>query len=112
VDAPCAEPPQPAVRCGDRDAAQIGQRVFVVGNALGVDTSVTSGIVSALDRNIKDTPYDGLIQIDARSTTATRAVLFDRHGEVIDIAPAILSPTAASAGLDFGPMMLVLLPSG
>jgi serine protease Do len=98
------DPPRPlvAVRWGDSDAVQVGQRVFVVGNALGAGMSVTSGIVSALHRNIKDTPYDDLIQTDAAINHGNSGgPLFDRRGEVIGIATAILSPTTASAGLGF-----------
>ena len=98
------DPPRPltAARWGDSDAAQVGQRVFVIGNALGVGPSVTSGIVSALNRNVQQTPYDDLIQTDAAINHGNSGgPLFDRRGEVIGIATAILSPTPASAGLGF-----------
>jgi serine protease Do len=98
------DPPRPltAARWGDSDAVQIGQRVFVIGNALGVGASVTSGIVSALNRNVQQTPYDDLIQTDAAINHGNSGgPLFDRRGEVIGIATAILSPTPASTGLGF-----------
>jgi serine protease Do len=99
VDAP---QPLTAARWGDSDAVQVGQRVFVVGDALGAGMSVTSGIVSALHRNIKNTPYDDLIQTDASINHGNSGgPLFDRRGEVIGVATAILSPTSASAGLGF-----------
>ena len=64
--------------------------------------SVTAGIVSAVNRSIKDTPYDDLIQTDAAINHGNSGgPLFNRHGQVIGIATAILSPTAASAGLGF-----------
>jgi serine protease Do len=94
--------PLTAARWGDSDAVQVGQRVFVIGNALGVGASVTSGIVSALNRNVQQTPYDDLIQTDAAINHGNSGgPLFDRRGEVIGIASAILSPTAASAGVGF-----------
>jgi serine protease Do len=98
------DPPRPltAARWGDSDAVQVGQRVFVIGNALGVGASVTSGIVSALNRNVQQTPYDDLIQTDAAINHGNSGgPLFDRRGEVIGIATAILSPTPASAGVGF-----------
>jgi serine protease Do len=76
--------------------------VFVIGNALGVGASVASGIVSELNRNVQQTPYDDLIQTDAAINHGNSGgPLFDRRGEVIGIATAILSPTPASAGVGF-----------
>jgi serine protease Do len=64
--------------------------------------SVTAGIVSAVNRNIKDTPYDDLIQTDAAiNHGSSGGPLFDRRGEVVGVTTAILSPTAGSAGLGF-----------
>ena len=64
--------------------------------------TVTAGIISAVNRNIKDTPYDDLIQTDAAINHGNSGgPLFNRRGEVIGIATAILSPTTASAGLGF-----------
>ena len=99
------EPQRPltAARWGDSDKVRIGETVFVIGNPLGAGTSVTAGIVSAVHRNIKDTPYDDLIQTDAPiNHGSSGGPLVDRRGEVIGIASALLSPTAASAGLGFG----------
>ncbi len=91
-----------AARWADSDRARIGERVFAIGNPLGAGMSVTAGIVSAVNRSIKDTPYDDLIQTDAAINHGNSGgPLFNRHGEVIGIATAILSPTAASAGLGF-----------
>jgi serine protease Do len=76
--------------------------VFAIGNPLGAGMTVTAGIISAVNRNIKDTPYDDLIQTDAAINHGNSGgPLFNRRGEVIGIATAILSPTTASAGLGF-----------
>ncbi len=91
-----------AARWADSDKVRIGERVFAIGNPLGAGMSVTAGIVSAVNRSIKDTPYDDLIQTDAAINHGNSGgPLFNRHGQVIGIATAILSPTAASAGLGF-----------
>ncbi|HEY2133884.1 MAG TPA: trypsin-like peptidase domain-containing protein [Acetobacteraceae bacterium] len=97
-------PPHPlaAVSWADSDKVQIGDPVFAIGNPLGVGLSVSSGIVSALNRNIMDTPYDDFIQTDAAINHGNSGgPLFNRDGEVIGIDTAILSPTTGSVGLGF-----------
>ena len=87
---------------GDSDKLQIGDPVVAVGNPLGLGTSVSSGIVSALNRDIMDSPYDHFIQTDAAINHGNSGgPLFNMHGEVVGIDTAIVSPTAASAGLGF-----------
>jgi serine protease Do len=94
--------PLMVVRWADSDKVQVGDPVFAIGNPLGIGISVTSGIVSALNRNIMDTPYDDFIQTDAAINHGNSGgPLFDAHGEVIGVDTAIVSPTTASAGLGF-----------
>jgi serine protease Do len=94
--------PLRTVHWADSDKVRIGEPVFAMGNALGEGLSVTAGIVSALDRNIKETPYDDLIQTDAAiNHGSSGGPLFNRRGEAIGVNTALLSPTAASAGLGF-----------
>ena len=91
-----------AVRWADSDKAQIGDPVFAIGNPLGIGLSVSSGIVSALNRDIKDGPYDHFIQTDAAINHGNSGgPLFNRSGEVIGVDTAIVSPTAGSVGLGF-----------
>jgi serine protease Do len=81
---------------------QIGDPVFAIGNPLGVGLSVSSGIVSALNRNLMDTPYDDFIQTDAPINHGNSGgPLFNRDGEMIGVDTAILSPTTGSVGLGF-----------
>ncbi len=94
--------PLTAVRWGDSDKVQIGDPVFAIGNALGIGLSVSSGIVSALNRNIMDTPYDDFIQTDAAINHGNSGgPLFNRQGEAIGVDSAIISPTTGSVGLGF-----------
>jgi serine protease Do len=91
-----------AVRWGDSTKVQIGDPVLAIGNPLGVGLSVTAGIVSALNRNIMDTPYDDFIQTDAPINHGNSGgPLFNLKGEVIGVNTALISPTSASAGLGF-----------
>ena len=50
---------------GNSDEAKVGDWVVAVGNPFGLGGTVTTGIVSALGRNINEGPYDDLLQIDA-----------------------------------------------
>jgi len=94
--------PLTVVHWGDSDKVQIGDSVFAIGNALGIGLSVTSGIVSALNRNIMDTPFDDFIQTDASINHGNSGgPLFNRQGEVIGVDTAIISPTTGSVGLGF-----------
>jgi len=91
-----------AVRWGDSSKVQIADPVLAIGNPLGVGMSVTAGIVSALNRNIMDTPVDDFIQTDAPINHGNSGgPLFDEKGEVIGINAALVSPTTGSAGLGF-----------
>jgi serine protease Do len=99
VDAPHA---LTVVQWADSDRVQIGDSVFAIGNPLGIGLSVSSGIVSALNRNIMDTPYDDFIQTDAAINHGNSGgPLFNRSGEVIGVDTAIVSPSSGSAGLGF-----------
>jgi serine protease Do len=94
--------PLPAVHWGDSDALQVGDPVFVIGNALGVGISVSGGIVSGLNRNIMDSPYDDYIQTDAAINHGNSGgPMFNKQGEVIGINTALLSATSSWSGLGF-----------
>jgi serine protease Do len=94
--------PLPALPWGDSDKLQVGDRVYAMGDALGVGISVSGGLVSALHRNIEASPYDDFIQTDAAINHGNSGgPLFNTKGEVVGINTALLSPTNGSSGLGF-----------
>jgi S1-C subfamily serine protease len=60
-----ADHPLPVLAWGDSMAVRVGDPVLTIGNPLGIGMSVAAGIVSALNRDIQDTPFDSYIQTDA-----------------------------------------------
>ena len=94
--------PLPAIRWGDSNKLQIGDSVFAIGNPLGIGISVSGGIVSALHRDIMDTPYDDFIQTDAAINHGNSGgPLFNVRGEVVGMNTAMISPTTGFSGLAF-----------
>jgi serine protease Do len=87
---------------GDSDKVQVGDQVFAAGNPFGLGLSLSTGIVSALNRDIQNSPYDDLIQTDAPINHGNSGgPLFDMQGNVIGVNSAIISPTTGSVGLGF-----------
>jgi serine protease Do len=79
-----------------------GQWVVAVGNPFGLGGTVTAGIVSALGRDLGDSPYDSFIQIDAPINQGNSGgPLFTQNGNVIGMNTAILSPSGGSIGIGF-----------
>lgn len=94
--------PLPPIRWGDSTKLQIGDPVIAVGNALGLGMAVSSGVVSALDKNIDASPYDDYIQTDASINHGNSGgPLFNTAGEVIGMDTALISPTSGSVGVGF-----------
>jgi serine protease Do len=95
--------PLPVVKWGNSRDVRIGDPVFVVGNPLGIGESVSSGIVSALNRNITETPYDDFIQTDAAINHGNSGgPMVNIRGDVIGVATALFSPNdTGSIGLGF-----------
>ncbi|MDR3533146.1 MAG: trypsin-like peptidase domain-containing protein [Rhodopila sp.] len=92
----------PALHWGDSDELEIGDSVFTIGNALGVGIAVTGGIVSALNRDIMDSPYDDFIQTDAAINHGNSGgPLFNLKGEVVGIDSDIISSTTSWSGVGF-----------
>jgi serine protease Do len=88
-----------AVPLGDSTKLRVGEPVFAIGNPLGLGGTVTSGIISALDRDIVSTPYDDFIQTDAAINHGNSGgPLFDRNGNVIGINTAFETPGGAANG--------------
>ncbi len=79
------------VKFGDSDKARVGDWVIAIGNPFGLGGTVTSGIISARNRDIHLTRYDDFIQTDASI-----------KGEVVGINTAIIAPgQAGSIGIGF-----------
>jgi serine protease Do len=90
------------VHWGDSNKLQIGDPVIAIGNALGLGTAVSAGVVSALDKNIDVSPYDDYIQTDASINHGNSGgPLLNAAGEVIGMDTALISPTTGSVGLGF-----------
>ena len=93
---------------GDSDELQLGDQVVAIGNALGYGQSVTSGYVSALDRDLTLTYEDGttitstgLIQTDAAINSGNSGgALLNMNGELIGINEAKSSSTSSGASVD------------
>ena len=95
----------PPVPVGSSADLRVGQKVFAIGNPFGLDYSLSSGLVSALDRSITDddgTSIDHLIQTDAAINPGNSGgPLLDSAGRLIGINTAIYSPSGAYAGIGF-----------
>ena len=90
------------VQFGDSDKARVGDWVVAIGNPFGLGGTVTSGIISARNRDINLTRYDDFIQTDASINQGNSGgPLFNLDGQVIGINTAILSPTGTSSGIGF-----------
>lgn len=90
---------------GSSSDLQIGQSVFAIGNPFGLTRTLTTGIVSALNR---DLPTDsghqitGVIQTDAAINPGNSGgPLLDSAGRLIGVNTAIASPTGSSTGIGF-----------
>ena len=87
---------------GDSDKARVGDWVVAIGNPFGLGGTVTSGIISARNRDINLTRYDDFIQTDASINQGNSGgPLFNLNGQVIGINTAILSPSGTSSGIGF-----------
>jgi len=96
-------PPVPIGTSGD---LRVGQKVFAIGNPFGLDWTLTTGIVSALDRSLSSErggpAIEHLIQTDAAINPGNSGgPLLDSAGRLIGINTAIYSPSGASAGIGF-----------
>ena len=91
------------VKFGDSDKARVGDWVVAIGNPFGLGGTVTSGIISARNRDINLTRYDDFIQTDASINQGNSGgPLFNLKGEVIGINTAIIAPgQAGSIGIGF-----------
>jgi serine protease Do len=98
----------PFVRFGDSARTRVGDWIVAIGNPLGFGGTVTSGIVSALYRNVgpggpgTGGAFDRYIQTDAAINQGNSGgPMFDMAGSVIGINSAIISPNGGNIGLGF-----------
>jgi S1-C subfamily serine protease len=84
---------------------KVGQRVYAIGNPFGLDWTLTSGIVSALNRSLDEEDgrlLEHLIQTDAAINPGNSGgPLLDSAGRLVGMNTAIYSPSGAAAGIGF-----------
>jgi S1-C subfamily serine protease len=90
---------------GDSSTLQVGQKVLAIGDPFGFQSTLTTGVVSALGRTVQtsqSTFIDEAIQTDASINRGNSGgPLINTHGEVIGINSAIYTPTGTTAGIGF-----------
>ncbi len=95
--------PLPVLAFGDSDTVRIGDPVLAIGNPLGIGESVSAGIVSALDRNIRETIYDDFIQTDAAINHGNSGgPMLDAQGKVVAIDTALDSSPHNTGSIGVG----------
>ncbi|HKD72172.1 MAG TPA: trypsin-like peptidase domain-containing protein [Candidatus Acidoferrum sp.] len=94
-----------ALTLGDSSTLLVGQKVLAIGDPFGFQTTLTTGVVSALGRTVQTsetTFIDEAIQTDASINRGNSGgPLINTHGEVIGINSAIYTPSGTAAGIGF-----------
>jgi Do/DeqQ family serine protease len=95
--------PVPVIAFGRRESLSVGDPVLAIGNPFNVGQTVTSGIVSALDRNqLGVSAIENFIQTDAAINPGNSGgALVDAQGELVGINTAIFSRNGGSMGIGF-----------
>ena len=95
----------PAIAIGSSRDLLVGQRVYAIGNPFGLDQTLTTGLVSALNREIEsfnNRTIRGVVQTDAAINPGNSGgPLLDSAGRLIGVNTQIASPSGASAGIGF-----------
>lgn len=103
IDAP-ADQLKP-IPVGKSNGLKVGQHVMAIGNPFGFDHTLTTGVISGLDREIRSPtqrPIQGVIQTDAAINPGNSGgPLLDSNGRLIGMNTAIFSPSGAYAGIGF-----------
>ena len=102
------DPPKDKIKpilVGTSKDLQVGQKVYAIGNPFGLDQTLTTGIISALNREIESVtqrPIRGVIQTDAAINPGNSGgPLLDSAGRLIGVNTAIYSVSGGSAGIGF-----------
>ena len=101
------EPPEDLLTLplGDSSELSVGRKVLAIGNPFGLDTTLTTGVVSALGREIQapsGRTIRGVIQTDAAINPGNSGgPLLNSLGQLVGVNTAIYSPSGASAGIGF-----------
>ncbi len=97
--------PLEPIPVGASDNLRVGQSVFAIGNPFGLDQTLTTGVISALGREIESVgkvPIRDVIQTDAAINPGNSGgPLLDSQGKLIGVNTAIFSPSGAYAGVGF-----------
>lgn len=100
-----AQLPAPPLPLGNAETLRVGQRVLAIGNPFGLDRTLTTGVISALDRTIESESgslVGNAIQTDAAINPGNSGgPLLNSRGEVIGVNTAITSPSGGSVGIGF-----------
>ena len=92
-----------AVKFGDSNQVKVGEPVIAIGNPLGLQQTVSAGVVSAVRRNMGFSPFDDLIQTDAAINPGNSGgPLFNSDGELIGINQAIYTVGAEKGSIGLG----------
>jgi S1-C subfamily serine protease len=93
------------LKLGDSGAIQVGQKVLAIGNPFGFQSTLTTGVISALGRTVQTsqtTFIEEAIQTDAAINQGNSGgPLIDSRGDVIGINSAIYTPSGTTAGIGF-----------
>jgi S1-C subfamily serine protease len=93
------------VRFGDSTRLKVGQRIYAIGNPFGLERTLTTGVVSSLDRTLpsrSNRTIKSVIQVDAAINPGNSGgPLLDTHGRLIGMTTAIASKTGQNTGVGF-----------
>ena len=95
--------PLPVLTWGDSTKLRVGDSILTIGNPLGFGMSVAAGIVSALNRDIRDTPFDSYIQTDAAINHGNSGgPMIGAGGGVVGVNTAMFNPDDAGGFIGIG----------